>query len=296
MRRDSGYKVRTSRKKRWVILVLLLLLVLVVVPFSPMPDIVQGRVVRVLSPALQFGESIRLGFLAPFKYLKSKKELLAENEKQRMEIIAITSKMAVLSAVEKENDELRSALGRDGAERHDVYSFLDQAMDDDFVPPRNIEDGSVLADVITRPGRSIYDVFLVDVGRDNNIPLHSLVLLDPYTAVGYVDEIDGNVARVRLFSASDTEIQAVSGEEGSIINLRGLGSGTWGGKLPKNMEQEIGTSLYLKSNGKYYLLARILKRLSKDDDSFFEFLAGSPINVNRVHLLYIISDTYRLGE
>lgn len=83
----------------------------------------------------------------------------------------------------------------------------------------------VLTSVLLRPPASPYDSVVVETGPDARVVAGSLALAEGGTPAGIVTSVEGNFARVALFSAVGVRTNALAGAGRVPITLVGSGAG-----------------------------------------------------------------------
>ena len=144
----------------------------------------------------------------------------------------------------------------------------------------------VVASVLTRPPQTPYDVIIIDAGLNESIVIGSEVSLPEGPILGVVSEVFPKSAKVKLFSASGDEINAVLERNNVPVTLIGTGGGNFRFELPRDMAVETGDRI-LSSDIAARHLATVGDVSVRPTDSFKEVLAKSPINIFTLRFVFV---------
>ena len=102
--------------------------------------------------------------------------------------------------------------------------------------------GQTLAKVILAPGRSPFDVLVVDLGKDNSRALISSgdLARSGNIALGTVVSVSAYTAKVKLFSTPQEQLPAVIGPDKVPATLVGRGGGNFIAELPRGVTLALG--------------------------------------------------------
>ena len=144
----------------------------------------------------------------------------------------------------------------------------------------------MLAAVLTRPPQTPYDVILIDVGSNASITSGSEVSLPEGPILGTVSEVFSKKAKVKLFSTSGEETNAIL-ERGSVpVILVGRGGGNFKITLSRDITVEKGDRI-LSADVFSRLLAVVEDVSVNSTDSFKEILAKSPANLFSLRFVFV---------
>src|SRR3989344_229406 len=101
----------------------------------------------------------------------SKKSLLTENENLKRELAEMSAKMANYNSLFSENILLKEAFGRVGLEN---------------------QANMVLAGILSKPNKSLYDTLLIDAGTDEGLQIGNRVFALGNVPIGRVAEVFKN--------------------------------------------------------------------------------------------------------
>jgi cell shape-determining protein MreC len=167
------------------------------------------------------------------------------------------ARLALIHAqlVEKENEELKSLLGR-----IDTSTY-------------------VLGWVLSRPADTPYDTLIIDAGSAEGIATGDAVLGEAPIALGVVAEVFTRTSRVALFSSPDVETQVVFPASGTVSTARGLGGGNFIVRIPQEEVPAENTPVVLSGES-----SRILGFVSAVEhtpgDVFATVRFRTPVNLS----------------
>lgn len=151
---------------------------------------------------------------------------------------------------------------------------------------RKQESNAIIATVLTHPPQTPYDIIIIDAGSRDSITPGSEVTLPEGPILGTVSEIFSKSAKVKLFSSSGEETNAIL-ERGSVpVTLVGTGGGNFRIDLPHDIAVEKEDRIL--SAGITSRLVAIVGDVSvKPTDSFKEVLAKSPTNIFNIRFVFV---------
>ncbi len=99
---------------------------------------------------------------------------------------------------------------------------------------RSESPAGVVGRVLSRPPRTHYDTLLIDVGREQGVSVHDLVIFDG-VALGTVVTSDSRVSVVSLFSTPGSETDVTIGTPQAFAVARGMGGGAFEVFVPQGI-------------------------------------------------------------
>lgn len=195
-------------------------------------------------------------------YLASKKSLMQENTELREKLDEAQLELLNHSVYKNENEKLKEILGR------------------------KISANLLLAQILTKPNRSPYDIIIVDVGQGNNVVVGQKVFARGNIPIGEVAEVSRNTSRIKLYSTPGNETSAILEGSDIDVNLVGTGSGGFEIILPKDISVHVGQAI-LNKNIHSRTIALVEGIVSTDRDSFKKVLAKSPVNIQELSWVQI---------
>jgi len=148
--------------------------------------------------------------------LDSGTALMAENEALKRQIDGLMAGQATVAAVENENEELKSLLGRAST-----------------TP-------GILGAVLARPPYLPYDELLIDLGADYGLSTTSLVFAPGKILIGRVVEVLDHSSKVLLFSSPGQRSNVLIGPSHYQATAVGGGGGRYEAQLPRDSAVAAG--------------------------------------------------------
>ena len=171
---------------------LLVLFIAYVIFGTSAGDVLHKGLERVSIPLWRAeGESMfSAGIIGAFQ---SKLKLTAENEKLKKELRDLGLKLLDRNLLYEENLLLKEKVGRG-----------------------NIDE-SIFARVLTRPGQSLYDTLIIDVGSEVGLRGGERVMYEDTILIGSIAEVGEKTSKVKLFSNGSGPKPFNSGERNSSL-------------------------------------------------------------------------------
>jgi len=224
--------------------------------------ILDETIIRLISPLWTAENAFSQNLRNRVAFLQSQKNLVEENYALKERLLSLETQIESFSKDRNERDALLELLGR-----------------------RQDSEG-VLAAVLTRPPQTPYDVILIDVGSNASITSGSEVSLPEGPILGTVSEVFSKKAKVKLFSTSGEETNAIL-ERGSVpVILVGRGGGNFKITLSRDITVEKGDRI-LSADVFSRLLAVVEDVSVNSTDSFKEILAKSPANLFSLRFVFV---------
>ena len=214
------------------------------------------------------------GILGAFKNISAgltdKKALQQEIERLRKGITLLRLASLETEILREENKEFRMLLNRETvAER-------------------------VAAAILARPHQTLYDTFVVDVGRRDGITKSARVFGVGDTAVGSVEEVYARTSLISLYSTPGRSIEVLLGNDNGdgpvATEAIGRGGGDFEIRLPRGIEVLEGHAISLPGLGEGLgggIFGVIEEIIASPSDSFQTILFSSPINIQSLRFVTI---------
>lgn len=196
--------------------------------------------------------------------IKSRSNLVLENRRLRQEIEKNTSEQNRFETLEEEYKTLLEAYGR-----------------------RPITGSVVLANVISKPPQSPYDVLIVDVGENVGIDVGAEVYGLGGIPIGLVHETVSGTSRVVLFSSVGEEHQATLNRTGATITLKGVGGGNIEAQAAQDLDVRVGDTVSLPVFGGA-VVAEVVDIEHIETQASKTVLLKVPVNVFHTRFVEII--------
>jgi len=268
-----------SREKKywyesWGIIAVALILAIMI---SPARIFASRLAVLIATPFWYTGQYIVTGTESFASGFSNKQKLLAENEALKSEIATIKERLAYLSVLKDENNNLKNLISR---RSNTAFSSTTSFR---LCPPTETAIGGV---VILSPEKSYYNSMLIDVGRDDGISKGDRVYTFGDIVLGTVCDVFSDKSRVILYSAAKVITPVFLGKENTSISIEGDGAGTFIAKLPKSVTLSKGDRATLPSD-KLSLVAMVEQVKTSEDAPFATIYLKSPANLYSLKWVYV---------
>ena len=230
------------------------ILVAIFIAGSIIFSLIDTAVIAAIAPLWRTEHAVTRVFKRTFEYWRSKQGLIEENISLRERLMRLELEHASLNLTLSQTQSLEELLGR-----------------------TNKTEGMV-AGVLTRPPQSPYDLIVIDAGSREGVLAHLTVSLLEGPVIGKVAEVSDSSAKVRLFSSSGEEVDAVLERHNIPVTLEGRGGGSFRVRVPRETEVVVGDRI-LSSDTTFSLMAVVEDIHMEPTDSFKEVLAKSPANI-----------------
>ncbi len=194
-----------------------------------------------------------------FSVLHNGAVLYTDNQNLRSEIETLKAEVADKNLLEQKNTEI-SALGS---------------------VPKN----TILAQVLSTPGSSIYDVLTLGASSQNGVRYGNLVFFEG-AEIGKITAVYGNVSEATLFTTPGQKVQGVLHPEGFSIDLTGLGGGQYESLVPKGSPVSVGDIVEDSLNKQ--VLGTVKEVNGQENDAFKRIIITAPVNPFELKWISII--------
>ncbi len=192
----------------------------------------------------------------------SKSELFRENEKLKNENDSFRTQMLNYQTVLDENNLLKEAYGRKQVGEQ------------------------ILAAILVKPGQTLYDTLIVDVGLADNIIVGQKVFANGNILIGEVSEVNAKVSKVKLYSSSGEKLSVIITGTDITTEATGRGGGNFEMTFPRDVEIPKGTEITVP--GITPLLVGLVDEVISDPrDPLQKVLLRSPVNVQELKFVQI---------
>ncbi len=166
-----------------------------------------------LARPLWFSENvITAPFRGVFNFFSFKNSLIKQKQELEDEVAVLKLKEIDYDVLVKENQELKEQIGRQG--------------------DKNL----VFARVLSRPPKSPYDTFVIDIGSNHGVVQSDRVYLSDNVVIGIVKTITPNTSLVELFSSGENKQEAILSRTGASYVLVGKGGANFQIEVPKDSD------------------------------------------------------------
>lgn len=218
---------------------------------------------RLSSTIWRSGNKTADGFSSVPVAFKSKQSLFDDNRALSEKLRELEADLADRELLLRENAELKEILNRK--------------------PP---EENFILAVVLSKPNRSLYDTLIIDLGATEGLVVGSRVFAYGDILIGQVAEVYDKTSKVRLFSTPQEKTEIVLPESNVFLEMIGRGGGNFEISIPRDLNVEVGTEV--SSTGiRSYVLGKIEKIISDERDPVAKVLVQSPVNIFELKFVQI---------
>jgi cell shape-determining protein MreC len=182
-----------------------------------------------------------------------------EIEDMRIKLATNENRFAQVDQIFRENEELKSLLGRSTA------STTDSAK-------------KVLSQILKKPPLSGYDVFILDVGIDKNIQTGNKVYALGDIPIGEIAEINGNTSKVKLYSTPGEKFDVLIGKDNIQTTATGKGGGNFEVTLPHDTKIQPGDQVLIPSLTDAFV-GTVGEIISEPSHPFSTLLFRQPFNI-----------------
>lgn len=288
--------LQTNRKsgfgRRFVIgLPIIIGLIFVVVIRLLWPQTVSNLFSTVFSPFWRSQFALSSGSM------KSSQTLLAQNEILKSRISDMENRLMAVQAIEQENTDLKSFLGRTKtigmknssttSTSTDTISTVQTKNDfsDQFA-------GMILAPILVRPPSAPFDELVIDGGKDLLFESGDKIYIPGNILVGYIKEVSKNTSKVVLYSSPnevfDVIVPTVSSSSISIQAF-GKGGGQYYAEIPKSIVVKRDGLITVPSIGNE-IIGKIVSIISDQAEPFETILFAPPVNIYEARWVFVKTD------
>lgn len=218
----------------------------------------RGYLNKTALPFWKFNNNATQKFNDFFSIIGSKRSLLFENRRLDAEINKTKTDLSIQKIIQKENEDLKALLGRDGI-REDV----------------------ILSAVLVRPSMSPFDVIIIDIGSDKGAKEGDRVFYENSVAIGEVEEVYSRSSKVKLYSSPGEKFIALVGEISVQVEMEGLGGGNFSAKLPRDVKIKEGEAAVVPSISTS-IFGFVQKIEINPTDSFQKIIFKTPVNLSEL--------------
>lgn len=217
---------------------------------------------KIFKPVLVVGDNISSNLENKSYLLQSKKSLYLENENLRKELNEMSAQIYNFSALENENNKLKEIFNRQN--------------------DKNL----ILATILSKPNKSIFDTIIIDVGEKDGIEVGNVVFALGRIPIGRVVEVFLDSSKVVLFSTSGEKTEIVITEGDVFMEIIGRGGGNFEMILPRDFEILKGATVSLPGLDSS-VIAKVETIISDPRDSYQKALLTSPVNIQNLRFVQV---------
>lgn len=218
----------------------------------------------VFKPFVMLGDNIGSNIADMNFYFKSKKTLSQENEILKKEVESLSLEILNTKYLTEETEKLRN-----------IFKNVPMDSGKDFI----------LANILAKPNRSLYDTLLIDMGQEEGIGVGDMVFAMGNIPIGKIDTVYSHSSKVTLFSTSKEKTDVVVGKD-LFMQVIGRGGGNFEMILPRDFVLDIDTMVSLPGSS-HAVLGVVETIISDPRDAYQKALIVSPVNIQEIRLVQI---------
>lgn len=263
-----NYRRPSNKKKKFEKIIYIFSFVIIIFLIFPFIistlDIPKNILVQISTPIWNSERNIILSIKDSSSFIKNKSYLIEENNILKSRLTDILSLKLENRFLKQENIQLKQELGR-SAEK----------------------DNSILATILVRPNKTVYDTLIVDVGKDDGISIGDTVISEWSTLLGEVIDTFPKSSKILLYSSSDIITNVTIGEENINAEAIGMGGSNYEINIPRDIY--IATSsIIIVPNRKGLILGVVDEIKKRPQDTIQKLLFKTPINIQQLKWVTII--------
>lgn len=258
---SNNAKNRRRASRQRTTLSVIILLIIVALAFTPWA---RRFLHFIASPIWQVENTSTATTANLLSHWQTKQNLINEIQSLQARIFEAGQLEALNKTLQTENDELKSLLGRP-----------------------ELKQDSVLAAVLVKPPKNVYDVLTIDAGSNLGVKVGDKVLAESNVYLGEISEVFPDTAKVVLYSAPGEKRAVSLGENGISAESIGQGGGNFSIILPRDISAKEGDVIVVPSITPN-VFGIIEKIYLKDKDSFQTILFKSPVNISELHFVQVL--------
>lgn len=252
---------RVSRRRRFLaaLFVVSLVMFLARVPLS---NVLGGLLSTLGAPLWNLRDTLSEKTAQTRALFSSKVVLAEENARLRSEIDAIIVESLSRDTLREENVLLKEQLGR----------FIGQTV--------------IVARVLSAPGSSPYDTFVIDAGEAHGLSLGMEVYGDGDFVIGEITKVWKESSVVTLYSAPEASVSVSIGTSSIPAIAHGVGGGNFRVTLPKGLPVIPGDLVEMPALSPTYL--GVVGGVARPEGSSLQVVFTSlPFNIYQQRLVFV---------
>lgn len=217
----------------------------------------------IFHPILILGNNISNKLSNAGSYFYSKNSLFLENQDLKLKLTEQEARISNYNSILDENLKIKEAFGR-----------------------KNGKANMILANILSKPNKSIYDTLIIDLGGKNGMLPGQKVFAFGNVPIGRIAEVYANSAKILLFSSPGETTEVIISGRDSFMQLIGRGGGNFEMILPRDFVVEVGVEVVLPGITPY-VVGKVQTIISDPRDSFQKALLASPVNIQELKFVEI---------
>lgn len=216
---------------------------------------------QALKPFWVLKEKTTYSFRYVVTYLKFQNFLTKENADLKEQLALLRLSQTEYEALQKENDELKNAVGENNLDR------------------------KIMANVLSKPPQSAFDTFVIDKGDQDGVVLGKTVYLSNDIILGEIVSVTGKTSVLKLFSGSGEVTEATNSRTGANFVLKGEGGSNFTVEVPKDADIIWGDNFTFPADGP--ILATVSFVDTSSQSSFKNIYLKVPGNILQIKRVFV---------
>ncbi|HEY4509033.1 MAG TPA: rod shape-determining protein MreC [Candidatus Paceibacterota bacterium] len=176
------------------------------------PNTLRSGLYSLSRPLWFLGGGVSSSFSKVKEFFVFRNNLISRNLSLEDQVMHLELKQVDYETLQKENQDLKSQLGRSDSSSH------------------------IISRVLSRPPQSPYDTFVIDVGLSDGVTVGSKVYISDSIIIGLVAEVTPHTSLVQLFSTGNRKQESTLLRTGASFVLEGLGGANFKLDVPKDAD------------------------------------------------------------
>lgn len=260
------YRSRNKKNRKLVnrilIAALILIGLLLIRNYAGRP--LENFTLRIGGPVAKAYLGVKERVVLTMSFTQSRQHLSAVNRELREEVRGLESELVRLRSLEREYQSLLSQYYRPDSSHN-----------------------SILANVISKPPQSFYDIIIVDAGFSNGVKIGDLAYGQGGLPVGTVSEVTGYFAKIVAFSSPGQLVQSTLERTGASLELVGSGGGNLESRVSQDFDIVPGDLAVLPGFGGR-VVGEVVSVDSRVTSAFKQVYLRLPINIFNLRWLEIV--------
>jgi cell shape-determining protein MreC len=169
--------------------------------------------------------------------------------------VSIDLQNTTILELEKENSDLKEIMARNSSSSPMLLSYI-----------------------VKKPPFTAYDSYVIDIGKNSGVKNGDKVYANGNLLLGEIVEINGNFAKVKLYSSYGEKFDVLIGKNNIEATATGKGGGAFEVVLPKDSKVQLNDSVSVPDLN--VSVFGIVKNISRDPArAFSTVLFSQPINI-----------------
>lgn len=227
------------------------------------PKATKSGAMQMATPLWRLSSWIRTHVDSFATVIRNKQTLAVENQNLKNTIQTLEAEVLASRVSAVENHDLKQALGR-----------------------KQINKDFLLANILVKPNRSLYDTLVIDQGRQEGVVVGAHIYAVGVYPIGGVAEVFEHTALISLYSTPGRVTTVRLLNTNTDIDLLGRGGGSFEAKLPRDLTIEQGEPVVLPQFANA-ILALVDTVVSDERDPFKKVLFRSPVNIQELSFVFI---------